>query len=245
MPQDAPTFAAAFDIVNILCLQKEYSATIPLTVALGPGVHGIQSSWTSSSSGTLYAHTLSFPFDNISLVGAGSDKTTLRGGLVVENKNGLQFKNMNVTSPTGMGLYVKGFSARCLAEDCTFTHCNISGLFVSEGGQLEAKRCEVAWSVKCGVFVMGAGTTCQMTDCAFHHNSEEGLLAYFEGSVDLYGANTVSYANSKHGLSACEMGRINIHLPESHRTLHDNEGKDKEDLDELLSDVGGSIHNVC
>ena len=74
-----------------------------------------------------------------------------------------------------------------MAENCTFTHCNISGMFVSEGGHLTATLCQCAWSVKCGMFVMGIGTNCKMTNCAFHHNNEEGLLTYFEGSVDLFG----------------------------------------------------------
>ena len=113
VPQDVLTFDDAFDMVNILCHQKMYMADTPLIVVLGPGVHVIQRSWTSSTSATTYAHTLAFPNNNISLVGEGCDKTTVRGGLVVENTHGLiSVKNMNVTSPTGMGLYVKGYRAK-------------------------------------------------------------------------------------------------------------------------------------
>ena len=113
VPHDVLTFEDALEMVDILCHQKMYLVETPLIVVLGPGVHVIQRSWTSSSSGTTYEHTLAFPNNNISLVGEGCNQTTVRGGLVVENNLGLiTVKNMNVTSPTGMGLYVKGNRAK-------------------------------------------------------------------------------------------------------------------------------------
>ena len=54
----------------------------------------------------------------------------------------------------------------------------------------------------------------------------------------------MSHSNGKHGLSASELGIINLHLPITHCTSHDNEGKDKEAQDKTLSDVRGTIRNV-
>ena len=47
-------------------------------------------------------------FNHISIIGSGSDLTTIRGGFLVENNTGILFQGLNVTSPNGMGLYISG-----------------------------------------------------------------------------------------------------------------------------------------
>ena len=70
------------------------------------------------------------------------------------------------------------------------------------------------------------------------------FFLFFSISFSFSGTETVSHSNGKHGLSASELGIINLHLPITHCTSHDNEGKDKEAQDKTLSDVRGTIRNV-
>ena len=129
IPQDVKTFAVAGALMKTMCQEKTYTIRQPLSVELGQGVYVITSSWTSTFSGSTYKQTMLLPQNNIVIKGKGADKTTVRGGFVVENVSGILFEGLNVTSPYGMGLYMKGESANAVANDCTFSHCAICGLY--------------------------------------------------------------------------------------------------------------------
>ena len=129
LPQDVKTFAVAGALMRTMCQEKTYTIRQPLSVELGQGVYVITSSWTSTFSGSTYKQTMLLPQNNIVITGKGADKTTVRGGFVVENISGILFEGLNVTSPYGMGLYMKGESANAVANDCTFSHSAICGLY--------------------------------------------------------------------------------------------------------------------
>jgi hypothetical protein len=245
VPNDVANLDIAANLINTLCQEKQYTREEPLFVELGPGVHVINSQWTSTFSNDTYPKSLLLPQSNITIIGAGSDKTEVRGGFVVEGTSGNRFESMNVTSPCSMGLYVKGANSQASAADCTFTHSAICGLYGTFGAQVEITRCEFAWCVKTGAFGMHEGTLIKSTDCVFHHNNDEGLFLYGSAECDLYGNLTESYSNKSNGLMAIDNGVINVHLPESLVIAHDNLGHDIINSDTLVSDTIGIINYCC
>jgi hypothetical protein len=109
-------------------------------------------------------------------------------------------------------------------NDCTFTHCAMSGLCVTKNAQAVSTNCRFAWNVKAGVRCMGQNTAIMVTDCQFYRNNEDGVIVHRQAVVNVYGELTESYSNNTNGLSASECGVINIHLPQSHVISHDNFG---------------------
>ena len=245
VPEDFATFDQAQKICfNLLCLEKQYTPTSPLIIKLGFGIHTIENSWTSSFSNDTYASSLSVPVDNIVFEGTGTNKTTLHGQLVVDNNHkGIHLKNLNMSSNNGSGLYLRG-GAHVTAEDCTFTKCKISGLFLTSAAQCIMKRCEFSHNEKAGCFVMNQETQAGLIDCEFHNNETEGLLVYDEGTCNIYGEDTISYDNKSHGLSCVIQGKINIFLSKlfcRKNLTRNNLGKKISTKDKLLDQIGGTV----
>jgi hypothetical protein len=132
IPQDVRTLSRAKELINTLYQEQTYTSEVPLVVELGPGVHEITTTWTSSSSSSdqqfQLGQTMSLPQNHLTIIGAGFDKTTIRGGLIIDNKRGITLQNLNVTSPSGAGLYLTGPNSFAYTTDCTFTHCQTSGI---------------------------------------------------------------------------------------------------------------------
>jgi hypothetical protein len=132
IPQDVRTLSRAKELINTLYQEQTYTSEVPLVVELGPGVHEITTTWTGSSSSSdqqfQLGQTMSLPQNHLTIIGAGFDKTTIRGGLIIDNKRGITLQNLNVTSPSGAGLYLTGPNSFAYTTDCTFTHCQTSGI---------------------------------------------------------------------------------------------------------------------
>ena len=245
VPEDVPTLNLATELAfTILCHRTLYTPESPLNIVLGPGEHTIDDEWTSSFSDTTYKKTLSVPFDNVRFLGTDPDpdNTTVLGQFVVENdRTGVTFQNLTVRSNTGMGLYVTGKNARSSAENCAFTHCKYSGLYVTNGAYVTTKRCAFAYNAKAGAFCMGNNTTVDSIDSNFHDNENEGLLVYDHGTWNLHGSNTLSSQNKTYGISVAECGTVNVYLPKNDVITENNRRLDISTTDCLLSEVGGTI----
>ena len=240
VPTDARTIDKAKVLMTMLGQVKTYTPEAPLVVLLGPGEHVISSQWKSTFSDSIHLNTIDIPFNNITIQGAGLAATTVHGGLVVENKSGIQLKKFATRSHSYMGLYMKGEYASARAEDCSFNHCKYAGIFMIQGASLVATRCQVAWNEKQGVFAMNQGTSIVATDCSGHNNATEGLLMYDSAVAHLYGEKT-KFHNNKNGLSASEDGTVQLHIAKEHNSSCDNSGSDRVVNDKLVGTYAGKI----
>ena len=104
VPEQVPTIDEAMRIGFNLAKQKVFSNASPLVVVLSEGEHGVEGSWTDFY-GRVFKNTLGITCSNISFIGQGKDKTTVHGGIGVENKKNVTVKSLTLTnSPNGVGV---------------------------------------------------------------------------------------------------------------------------------------------
>ena len=238
IPQDVPTIDQAMEIASILSEQKEFTKDSPLVVLLSESEHVVEGSATDSD-GYLLETTLEIPCENVSLVGQGSNKTTVLGGLVVVNKKNVTLKNLTLTNPSWIGLSVQG-EASVEMLDVSVHKCSVAGMTVGLGASVQATRCEFSENTEVGVQVSSGGAKGFFTDCTIHHHGIHALLAHGEGTVvELRGKQTEINHNGRWGLIAANHATINIYVPSRPITtlVHDNDYKN------LDSGGGGKIQS--
>ena len=71
-----------------------------------------------------------------------------------------------------------------------------------------------------------------------HHNERDGLFTQGTAVVDIHGKATDIFTNGEDGIVAQDGGKVQIHLPSTHNTTHDNEGEDRRQF------MNGTITNV-
>ena len=189
--------------------------------------------------------TLDITCSNISFIGQGKDKTTVRGGIGVENKKNVTVKSLTLTIPTGVGLDVEGEEASVEMMDVSVKDCQYSGLYVDSGASVKATQCEFSENRSYGVSVTG-GSKGIFTDCTFHHNGDDGVYAqelffshHSQSLVELRGERTEIHHSGQVGLVAYSNAIINIYIPSRSITalVHDHSWRD------LNTYIGGKIQS--
>ena len=242
VPEQVPTIDEAMRIGFNLSIQKVYSKEKSLVVVLSEGEHVVEGSFTASW-GTMYENILESTCSNISFVGQGKDKTTVRGGIVVRNKKNVTVKSLTLTNPpNGYGLVVRGEEASVEMLNVSVKGCGYGGgLRVSSAASVKATQCEFSEN-EYGVSMFG-GSKGIFTDCFFDHNGssmDDGLVADDKGTlVELRGEQTEIHHNGRYGLSASSNATINIYIPSRSITalVHDNDDED------LVTYDGGKIQS--
>ena len=244
VPEQVPTINEAMRIGFNLAKQKVFSKESPLVVVLSEGEHVVEGSFTDYD-GRVFENTLAITCSNISVVGQGKDKTTVRGGFCVENKKNVTVKSLTLTNPNGRGLLVGGEASLKLLNVFAIK-CSRHGLFVSgDGGSAKATQCEFSENGGYGVVVRD-GSKGIFTDCTIHDNGNDGVVAYGEGTlVEFHGEQTAIHHNesvnleSTTGLVAGSKATINIYIPSRSITalINDHEG------DDLFTYDGGKIQS--
>jgi len=197
-------------------------------VVLSEGEHVVEGSWTDFY-GYVRENTLGITCSNISFIGQGKDKTTVHGGIGVENKKNVTVKSLTLKNPNGYGLNLEGEEASVEMMDVSVKDCKYNGLHVRSGASVKATQCEFSENGSSGVFVREGGSKGIFTDCSIHHNGGTGVWAYEVGTlVELRGEQTEIHHNGGDGLYANSNATINIYIPSRSITalVHDNEGRD-------------------
>ena len=257
VPEQIPTIDEAMRVVFNLTKQKVYSKESPLEVVLSEGEHVVEGEWTNFV-GLIYENTLNITCSNISFVGQGKDKTTVRGGFGMSNKKNVTFKSLTLTNPKlllnapsgGCGLSVEGIEASFEMMGVSVKECDASGLELYSGASVKATQCEFSKNKEFGVYVHGEGSKGIFTDCTFHHNETKGLcsgVAADAGSlVELRGEQTEIHHNRHCGLSAWGNANVNIYIPSRSITalIHDNRLnlKTRRPAMQNLIQIPGKIH---
>ena len=237
VPEQVPTINEAMRVGLNLSKQKVFSKEKPLVVVLSEGKHVVERSFTHSN-GDVYKNTLGITCSNISFIGQGKDKTTVHGGIGMENKKNVTVKSLTLTSPNGVGLVVSGEEASVEMMGISVKECGNSGLIVRSGASVKATQCEIRKNRGNGVFVL-EGLKGIFTDCSIHHNGMNGVFAGDEGTlVEFRGEQTEIHHNGRHGLYAISNAIINIYIPSRSITalVHDN-----EDGRDLSTSIDGKI----
>jgi hypothetical protein len=228
VPHGCPTVQKAMNLAVIFSERKEYTADDPLKIRLEEGVHEIVGQYGR----------MNVTCSHITFVGKGKDKTTIRGGFLVEDQHNVKFEGLGVTNPSGYGLLFRGSDTNADVLNCTVKKCGDDGMHVRYGATVTATECEFMENGCHGVYCDGANTKARLDDCQMHHNGRDGLNAYDHAVVDLHGTKTDIHSNKMYGIRAYNRANVNIHLPSQHNTSHDNVGEDR------LQDEGGSIANI-
>jgi hypothetical protein len=230
VPQGCPTVEKAMALAVVFSAQKVYTETDPLKIQMGKGIHEIV--------GNDYRYVLNVTCSHITFVGKGKDQTTIRGGFKVENQQHVKFEELTITNPHSNGLWLRGSETNVDVLKCIVKECGNAGMYVSDGATVTATQCEFMENGQGGVFCADANTKARLNDCQMHHNGEDGLYADDHTVVDLHGTKTGIHSNKRHGICACDRGKVNIHLPSQHNTTHGNVGEDRSQAS------GGSIANI-
>jgi len=230
VPEQVPTINEAMRIGFNLAKQKVYSKEKSLVVVLSEGEHVVEEHGFTD---------LEITCSNISFVGQGKDRTTVRGKFCVENKKNVTVKSLTLTNPDDSGLYVEGEEASVEIMGVSIKGCKHSGLYVFNGASVNATQCEFSENGEGGVYVY-AGSKGIFTDCSIHHNGDDGVYTNGEGTlVELRGEQTEIHQNTENGLYASTNAAINICIPSRSITalVHDNEDEDLDTYD------GGKIQS--
>ena len=156
---------------------------------------------------------LSIPCNNLSIVGKGQGKTSILGGLEVENGRSLCVTDVTVQGSSGTGLDVYG-GAQVVLQNVNVENNQKTGVHVIDGAQLVATECHFHQNGWNGVYVNGSTTTVRLTNCTSHHNKNDGVCAIWGAVVDLMGEETSVHNNEGYGLSALNRGStINVYQP--------------------------------
>ena len=227
VPQGCATVEKAMDLAVIFSERKEFTENDPLKIKLDEGIHEI--------AGDQYGH-LNVTCSHITFVGKGADHTTVRGGFTVENQQNVTFEELAVT---GFGLCFKGSDTKVDVLNCAVKECTYDGMAVWRGATVTATQCEFMENMGNGVHCDEANTTARLNDCAIHHNGIHGLVADEHAAVDLHGTKTGIHSNEVGGIVAIRNGKVNIHLPDQHKTSYDNVREDR-----FQDEGGGTIANI-
>ena len=138
----------------------------------------------------------------------------------------------------GIGLLLEGSETNVDVLKCAVKKCEGAGMIVHGGATVTATQCEFTENDCYGVVCRGANTKARFNDSTMHHNGYDGLIASHRVVVDLHGTKTDIHSNKQRGICASERGKVNIHLPSQHNTIHDNVGQNRE------QERGGSIANI-
>ena len=228
VPEQVPTIEEAMRIGFNLAKQKIFSKESPLMVVLGEGEHRVEESCPNGY-GRMFANTMVTTCSNISFIGQGKDKTTIRGAFVVMEPN-VMVKSLTFTNPNphGYGLTVLGREASVEMMDVSVKGCGGFGLRVEHGASVKAIQCEFSENGKYGVIVSGTRSKGIFTDCTIHHNGKGGVYASVyaegEGMVEIHGEQTEIHHSGHFGLLAFDNAIINIYIPSRSITdlIHDN-----------------------
>jgi pectate lyase len=231
VPQGCPTVEKAMALALIFSERKEYTTGDSLKIRLEEGVHEIVGDQWGQMNVTC---------SHITFVGKGKDRTTIRGGFHVDNKQNVRFEELTITNPrpAGCGLSLQGSETNVDVLKCVVKECANAGMYVYDGATVTATQCEFMENHGSGVVCGGANTKARLNDCTMHHNGYHGLVARHHPVVDVHGTKTDIHSNKMYGIRAYNRGKINIHLPSQHNTSHDNVGEDRYQED------GGSIANI-
>ena len=168
-------------------------------------------------------------------MGRGADKTTVVGQINIFDQTNVFLKQMCITSPNGYGLYMHGSETNVEVLDCIVKKCDDDGIHVAGGASLVATRCEIMEN-GCGMAVFGQSKA-MLTDCTMHHNESDGLCVD-AGVGEIHGKATDIHTNGDMGIYAGSNAKVQIHLPSTHNTSHDNEAEDRQTYN------NGTITNV-
>jgi hypothetical protein len=239
VPSGCPTMNQAMDLAVMFSERNECTRENPVQVEVGVGEHEMVGVVVEG-----LGHHTHVSCNNITIIGKGKGKTTIRGGFYVNDKQNVKIEQLSVTHQDGgYGLYCKGSGTKVDVTECCFTKCRYSGMFV-DGGWMEdgaivtATRCDFMENGYHGVGCGGATTKVRLNDSTMHHNGYYGLAVADHAVVNLYGTKTDIHSNKRKGIYATRNAKVNIHLPSQHNTSHDNVGQNR------VQEDGGSIANI-
>jgi len=236
VPHGCPTVEKAMDLAVIFSERKEYTVTEPLKIRLEQGIHEIVGD---------HLGRMNVTCSHITFVGKGKDRTTIRGGLSVENQQNVAFEELSITNLRGFGygLLLQGSETTVDVLTCVVKECGGFGMAVGGGATVTATQCEFMENGGNGVLCRDTNTKVRLNDCKMYHNRYDGLVAFNHAVVDLHGTKTDIHSNKGRGIRADNRAKVNIHLPSQHNTSHDNVGDDRNQ-EAMYGAAPGSIANI-
>ena len=211
LPHDTRSLERAMEMCQYLTRQEGYVEGTTVVVELGSGVYEVVGSCKVPGWGTCQ-QTLSFPCDNLSIVGKGSSETIILGSLVTENGMSSSVKGVTVKNLSGIGLVVFGEGTKMEISRVTIEECTSAGVYVTDGAKLIATGCQFHQNGVSGLSVSGSTTTACLINCTSHHNKSDGVCSSSGAVVDLMREGTSVHDNKGYGLYALS-GAINIYQP--------------------------------
>ena len=212
VPEDRLTVALAMELAGLFASRNDYSRDNTVKIQLGVGDFALSGG-------------VDILCSNITLMGRGADKTTVVGHINIFNQTNVFLKQLCITHPDGYGLYMQGSETNVEVLDCILKKCEYDGIHVTDGASLVATRCE-SMENGCGMAVFDQSKA-MLTDCTMHHNENDGLFAY-NSVVDIHGKATDIHTNGVDGIYAEGDAIVQIHLPSTHNTSHDNGDEDRQ-----------------
>ena len=232
VPHDVQSLQEAACVATMWSKRMQLTQAKPLLVVLSEGLHdmvGVQNT------------TLDIPCDNIVFRGQGKTKTTIGGGfkmdlIPTDAVLRARFESLTVRNPQGNGLEINGGPAAVCLFECAIHDCGKTGVVVSDSATMTATHCHFVSNQLAGVYCVCL-VKVKFNNCTMSSNKQSGLTVN-ESKVDINGEHTSIHSNGKHGIRACNNGKVNIHLPLHHKTTHSNAKQDQ------FQSTGGSIQYV-
>lgn len=222
-----PTDAATIEIAVHSCTSIRHTkGNVPITIQLDSGEYSINSNWINPSDQKTEVNSLDLLLDNIKIVGDVSRETLIRGSFFIHNHYGIELHNLTVSNKEGYGIWVHGPGSTVKAVNCKFDQCKNSAAYIDGGSAFDATNCHFANSSEygCGATINDLESTGRFVDCKFYSNRGWAGIWVCDGAiVDLFGESTEVYNNHEMGMLATHKDAVlNVHLPESHNTSHNN-----------------------
>ena len=243
VPEGCPTVNQALELAVVFSERNECTRENPVQVQVGEGQHEIL-----EGKHEIFYH-ITVDCNNVTIVGKGKGKTTIRGGFEVIGKQNVKIQQLSASNIAGHGLLCLGSGSNVDVTECCFKKCQHNGMFVGAGATVTATRCDFMENSQCGMIVddgatvtatrcdfmengdcgvecVGANTKVRLNDSTMHHNFVYGLQAYGEGifcggAMLLKVSDSTMHHNGESGLQACGHAVVNLHGTKT--DIHSNE----------------------
>ncbi len=180
-----------------------YERGTNFTVEIAEGEHALDHLATDADGNSFTGVHLTGPcYEGLTIRGAGMDKTTLRGGLILINgrdTSGIRLQDFALSNPDQAG----------------WLRWMKNGLYVDDGAHdVRVTRCRLFECEKFGVFVGDNASHVVLDDCVLSGNLKGGLIASEGGVAEVMGLQTAACDNGGFGIFAyMAPSVVRLHFP--------------------------------
>ena len=185
IPQDLPSVSQGLKVGERLNAHNRYTKAAPLVLKLDSGTYNNFNEGLDNVS-PLYIRFC------VNIVGAGFEKTTMRGGFNMYN------------TPTSV--------IHVVLTDMTISSCLTSGVGVFRGASFYGENLHICYC-QIGVNVNGGASRARCKNIVTQYNTEHGILARSGSTVTLEGEQTSTHSNGQYGLLVDHRSLINLVQP--------------------------------